>query len=64
MQLQRLAIEVTHKITMFVIAKLVGLDISCIEVADVGLEWTRIFLVLVVYMFSKSAQIKSYKVGK
>lgn len=62
MQLQRLVTEVTHRITMFVVAKLVGLDISRIEVANVGLEWTRILLVLVVYLFSKLAQIKSYKV--
>jgi hypothetical protein len=62
MQLQRLVTEVTHRITMFVVAKLVGLDISRIEVANVGLEWTRILLVLVLYLFSKLAQIKSYKV--
>jgi hypothetical protein len=47
---------------MFVVAKLVGLDISRIEVANIGLEWTRILLVLVVYLFSKLVQIKSYKV--
>jgi hypothetical protein len=58
MQLQRLVIEVTHKITMFVVAKLVGLDISCIEIANVGLESTRILLVHVVYLFSKLVQIK------
>lgn len=58
----RLAIEVTHRITMFVVTKLVGLDIRRIEVANVRLEWTIILLMLVVYLFSKLAQIKSYKV--
>jgi hypothetical protein len=43
---------------MFVVAKLVGLDISCIEIANVGLESTRILLVHVVYLFSKLVQIK------
>lgn len=62
MQLQRLATKLTHRTTMFVVAKLVGLDISCIEVANVGLEWIRILLVHVVYLFSKLVQIKSYKV--
>jgi len=47
---------------MFVVAKLVGLDISCIKVANVGLEWIRILLVHAVYLFSKLVQIKSYKV--
>jgi hypothetical protein len=47
---------------MFVVTKLVGLDIRRIEVANVRLEWTIILLMLVVYLFSKLAQIKSYKV--
>jgi hypothetical protein len=45
MQLQQVATTWTRKTNTLLVVKLVGLDISCIVVAKIWLEWTTFLLV-------------------
>jgi hypothetical protein len=45
MRLQQVATTWTHKTNILLVVKAVGLDISCIVVTKIWLEWTTFLLV-------------------